>query len=82
MKNIFLRGIYSTALTDLFLKAGYNIIYPSPLIQRRFNLAPDKENKIKEVSIQDRDDNQGIMVYISLFKKHIENPLELISQYL
>ncbi len=80
MKNVFLRGIYSTALTDLFLNAGYNIIYPSPLIQKRFNLAPDKENKIKEMTIQDRDDNQGIIVYISLFKKHIENPIELISQ--
>lgn len=80
MKNVFIRGIYSTALTDLFLNAGYNIIYPSPLIQKRFNLAPDKENKIKEMTIQDRDDNQGIILYISLFKKHIENPIELISQ--
>jgi len=62
MKNVFIRGIYSTALTDLFLKAGYNIIYPSPLIQKRFNLLSDKENKIKEISIQNRNDNQGIIV--------------------
>jgi len=80
MKNVFIRGIYSTALTDLFLKAGYNIIYPSPLIQKRFNLLTDNENKIKEITIQDRNDNQGIIVYIFLFKKHIENPIELISQ--
>jgi len=80
MNNVFIRGIYSTALTKMFLDAGYNIIDSSPLIQKRFNLKPDKENKIKEIIIQDRDDRQGIIVYFSTFKKNIESPSELISE--
>lgn len=52
------RGIYSTALTKLLLENGFQIVQPSPLIEKRFHLkgvfeAPD-------IDISDRYDLQGV----------------------
>ncbi|MHA1776462.1 MAG: DUF402 domain-containing protein [Promethearchaeota archaeon] len=72
--NVFIRGIYSTALTKLFLDAGYSIIFPSEDIQMRFNLPyRPKGTYSKDISIKDRLDGQGISV---MFKKHIWEQLE------
>ena len=72
--NVFIRGIYSTALTRLFLDAGYNIIFPSNEIQKRFNIPfRPVDNYSKDITIQDRFDRQGISI---LFKKKVWESLE------
>ncbi len=66
MYNVFIRGIYSTALTKLFKDSEYNIVYPSPPIRDRFQLeefSTDWENPFsKQIIINDRYDREGISV--------------------
>ena len=58
--NLKIRGIYTTALTRLFLDLGYEIAKPSPETRERFQIA---ENTVKEdVFISDRDDRQGVRI--------------------
>lgn len=52
------RSIYSTALTRLFLDAGYGVVDPSPRIRERFSL--DLCCGPHDVLVRDRDDLQGI----------------------
>jgi len=61
--NVYIRGIYSTALTKLFLDAGYNIIFPSQIILKRFPQLKEFSGKYsKDIVINDRYDKQGISV--------------------
>jgi len=67
--NVFIRGIYSTALTKLFIDAGYPIIFPSKEIQKRFNLKfRPIDSYSKDISIRDRLDKQGVSI---MFKKAV-----------
>jgi DNA-binding NarL/FixJ family response regulator len=59
--GIKIRGIYATALTRLFLDAGYGIVDPSPEIQERFHLPPGSETLFR-VLIRDRLDHQGVEI--------------------
>jgi probable ribonuclease FAU-1 len=72
--NVYIRGIYSTALTKLFIDAGYPIIFPSKISQTRFNI-PSRRAKSysKDITIRDRLDRQGVSV---MFKKDTWNELE------
>ena len=47
--NVFIRGIYSTALTKMFIDAGYPIIFPSEPIQKRFNLDFVRQIPIRKI---------------------------------
>ncbi|MHA1452191.1 MAG: hypothetical protein ACTSRD_04955 [Promethearchaeota archaeon] len=64
--NVFIRGIYSTALTKLFKDLDYNIVYPSPPIRDRFDLEEFSEDwedpYSKQIIINDRYDREGISV--------------------
>ncbi len=64
--NVFIRGIYSTALTKLFKDLGYNIVYSSPPIRDRFGLEEFsnewKNPYTKQILINDRYDREGISV--------------------
>ena len=64
--NVFIRGIYSTALTKLFKDLDYNIVYPSPPIRDRFSLEEFSEDwedpYSKQIIINDRYDREGISV--------------------
>ncbi|MCF2140849.1 MAG: ribonuclease E/G [Candidatus Lokiarchaeota archaeon] len=72
--NVFIRGIYSTALTKLFIDAGYPIIFPSEEIQKRFKLPyRPKGSYSKDITIKDRLDRQGISI---MFKKKVWEELE------
>ena len=55
-----IRGIYSTALTKIFLDNDFEIVQPSEEIRERFNL----EEKIlsPHIDIWDKDDKQGIKI--------------------
>ena len=55
-----IRGIYSTALTDILLERGFVIVSPSPAISKGFALAPVPDEA--EVTLYDRSDKQGIVV--------------------
>ena len=58
--RVKIRGIYTTALAKLLLTSGYAIVDPSPEIRQRFSLPPTDE--APEISIQDREDRQGILI--------------------
>jgi hypothetical protein len=58
--RVKVRGIYTTALTKLFLNSGYTIVEPSPEIRRRFSLPAADETP--DIFIQDREDHQGIEI--------------------
>lgn len=60
MTEIKLRGIYATALTRLFLDCGLNVVQPSQVISKRFNL--EYRPLPGEVLIKDREDKQGIVI--------------------
>jgi len=58
---IRIRGIYATALTALFLDAGFDITQPTPPIVSRFKLtkpllAPP------DATVKDRDDKKGVTI--------------------
>lgn len=80
--NVHIRGIYSTALTKLFLDAGFPIIFPSMPIQKRFDIKPIsmiKEGQYsKEISIEDRWDKQGISIQFKkpIWKNLVDNKFE------
>lgn len=55
-----IRGIYSTALTDIFLERGFAIVPPSVAISQRFAIVPAPGEE--HVTIYDRRDKQGIVL--------------------
>lgn len=55
-----IRGIYSTALTEIFLRHGFTIVSPSAAIRERFAIAFAQGEE--EVAIYDREDRQGVVV--------------------
>jgi len=71
--NVFIRGIYSTALTKMFIDAGYPIIFPSKEIQTLFKI-PFRpiDSYSKDISIRDRLDKQGVSI---MFKKAVWDKL-------
>jgi len=56
-----IRGIYTTALTRLFLEAGHVIVDPSPEVRERFRLPLVEEDPF-QVMIRDRLDHQGVEI--------------------
>lgn len=70
--TIYIRGIYTTALTKLFLDSEFQIVFPSEEIQNRFNISHHNNKYSKDISIYDRDDKQGVSITI---KKDIYNEL-------
>jgi hypothetical protein len=55
--SVWVRGIYTTALTALLLEQGYALVDASPAIQERFGL-PHREAP-EDVSIFDRRKGYG-----------------------
>ncbi len=59
--NVKIRGIYTTALTRLFVDMGFGIAQPSCEIRERFQIPA--EEATEDISIVDRDDRQGIRIF-------------------
>lgn len=60
MYALRIRGIYATALTNLFRKHGFKIVQPSEPICERFKLAPNQEPY--DLDLYDLEDLQGVFV--------------------
>ncbi|RMG68104.1 MAG: DUF402 domain-containing protein [Calditrichaeota bacterium] len=60
-----IRGIYSTALTALFLQQGVEIVQPSRRIAERFGLwnPTRSEPDFPTIQIEDRPDRQGVVLF-------------------
>ena len=58
MVKVRIRGVYSTALTKLFLDEGFEIVQPSITIKERFELKDNNESP--DLDIDDRGDLQGV----------------------
>jgi len=58
--TVRIRGIYSTALTKLFLDRGFGISQPSPRIAERFGL--EKTYEEFDVDIYDKKDRHGVVL--------------------
>ena len=59
MFAVRIRGIYTTALTNLLLKRGWQITQPSRVIRERFKLEGCLEPP--DVDIRDLEDHQGVL---------------------
>ena len=57
---IRVRGIYATALTNLFLSNGFNITQPGEIVAKRFSLK--RETIPADVTVKDREDKKGIVI--------------------
>ncbi|HIE13697.1 TPA: hypothetical protein EYP70_00320, partial [Candidatus Bathyarchaeota archaeon] len=67
MYRVKIRGIYSTALTQLLMNEGFRIVQPSAVIRERFNFQNHAEFlKPPDLNIRDRMDRQGVYVTGSL----------------
>ncbi|MEM2448101.1 MAG: hypothetical protein QXT14_04025, partial [Candidatus Bathyarchaeia archaeon] len=58
--RVYLRGIYSTALTRLMLDEGFEISYPSRTIAVRFKIGG--LNVKPDVAVVETSDKQGVLV--------------------
>ena len=58
--SVRVRGIYSTALTKLFLDRGFGISQPSNRIVERFNL--EKTYDEFDVDVYDKKDHHGVIL--------------------
>ncbi|MFB6233104.1 MAG: DUF402 domain-containing protein [Haloarculaceae archaeon] len=56
--SVRIRGIYATALTELFLDAGWTVVDASPPIQRRFDAEFDDGGHA--VTVETTGDRQGV----------------------
>ncbi|MCD6373197.1 MAG: ribonuclease E/G, partial [Thermococcus sp.] len=74
--SVRIRGIYSTALTKLFLDRGFKIAQPSNKIAERFNF--EKTYDEFDVDIYDKKDRQGVILVgteVERAKKVLEEEL-------
>ena len=60
LSRIKIRSIYSTALTRLFLDAGYQVVEPSRKIRGRF--PNDLQDDACDIFVQDRRDLHGVLL--------------------
>ncbi|MDH5438062.1 MAG: ribonuclease E/G [Candidatus Bathyarchaeota archaeon] len=61
LANARIRGIYSTALTKLFLDHGFDIVQPSITTRERFGLKDCDESP--DLDVYDRRDRQGVQAF-------------------
>ena len=58
--RIKVRGIYSTALTRLFLDSGFQVVQPSESLRERFRTGLPEHAEDYDILVRDRADLQGI----------------------
>jgi len=63
--KIRVRGIYSTALSKLFINEGFTIVQPSKVIKDRLKIGDEMDFMPYDVDIFDRKDKHGIYVLAS-----------------
>ncbi len=82
MVKVKVRGIYSTALTKLFIENGFKIAQPSIEIINRFNIEPNEESF--DVEVRDRLDRNGVIVIgkneaikdvVRVFRENLDDPI-------
>jgi protein associated with RNAse G/E len=82
MAKVKVRGIYSTALSKLFIENGFKIVQPSVEIVRRLNLDPNEEEF--DVEVRDRLDRNGVIVIgkneaamdvVRVLKENLDDPI-------
>ncbi len=78
MFAVRIRGIYTTALTNLLLKCGLRITQPSRVIRERFGLEDCLEPH--DVDIRDLEDHQG--VFASGHKEALEKIKSILQEQL
>lgn len=60
MNRVCVRGIYSTALTKLFLDGGFEVVQPSTEIMGRFGLS--YKPLFPDITVESRQDRQGVWI--------------------
>ncbi|RLI06703.1 hypothetical protein DRO32_05195, partial [Candidatus Bathyarchaeota archaeon] len=78
MTKVRVRGIYSTALTRLFLDAGLGVVQPSRVIAERFGLELAGEEP--DVVVADRWDKHGVVAWGR--EEHVEAVLRVLREEL
>ena len=81
MVSVRIRGIYSTALTKLLLDNSFEIVQPSEVIKKRFNLpGEDYVNVPPDLNVHNRLDRQGIIVTGNMVS--LENLIDILRSTL
>jgi len=82
MVRVKVRGIYSTALSKLFIENGLKIVQPSIEIARRLNLEPNEEEF--DVEVRDRLDRNGVIAVgkgwavkdvVKVLRENLDDPI-------
>ncbi|MCW1301009.1 MAG: DUF402 domain-containing protein [Candidatus Nanoarchaeia archaeon] len=73
--KVRIRGIYSTALTQLLLEHNFEIVDQSPIANERFKL--ENEEKGADILIYDKEDLNGITIH----GEGSEQVVELLRKY-
>jgi len=71
-----IRGIYATALTKLFLDAGWEIVQPSQKIVERLSIKPSYEPP--DITLKDDEEVQGALIIIGRCRA-VDEALNLLT---
>jgi hypothetical protein len=63
--RVRVRGIYSTALSKIFIDEGYRVVQPSKIAEDRFNIDDEAEFMPYDIDIFNREDKYGVHILAS-----------------
>jgi len=78
--KVRVRGIYSTALSKIFIDEGYIVVQPSKVAEDRFNIGNEAEFMPYDIDVFDREDKYG--VYILASRGFVNDVRRLLHKYL
>ncbi|MGQ4833550.1 MAG: DUF402 domain-containing protein [Candidatus Asgardarchaeia archaeon] len=74
-----IRGIYTTALTSIFLENGHEIVQPTPAIVKRFQI--DEVNDPPDATIKDAESSKDSIIIIG-FPDAVEEAVSILKHEL
>jgi Ribonuclease G/E len=78
--RVRVRGIYSTALSKIFIDEGYRVVQPSKIAEDRFNIDDEAEFMPYDIDIFDREDKYGVHILAS--RGLVDDVRRLLHKYL
>jgi len=78
--RVRVRGIYSTALSKIFIDEGYRVVQPSKIAEDRFNIDEEAEFMPYDIDVFDREDKYGVHILAS--RKLVDEIRKIIHKYL
>ncbi len=76
--SVRVRGIYATALTELFLSSGFKIANPTEVILRRFSMGYTQVSEAADVTVKNLEDDPSTLLVIG-FPESVRRVLEVLT---